>query len=112
MDLHAVVAPSVVRKLNDTRLSLHGNLRHLVRAVDIALQSVEGFAVVKADTTRLRVACLHVGDVEGGVAAYLEVDLAGVSVQHVPDHTDRVPVEHITHAEGEIIGIHLARLVA
>ena len=43
--------------------------------------------------------------------AYLEVDLAVVGVQHVPDHAHLVLIQHVADAECEVVGIHLLRLL-
>ena len=112
VDLHAVVAPGVVGELDDAALGFDGHLGHLVGAVDIALQTVEGLGVVETDAAVLALAGLHVGDVEGGVAADLEVDLALVGVEHVPDDADGVAVEDVADAEGEVVGIDLTCLLA
>ena len=67
VNLHAVVAPGVVCKLDDALLCFHRDLCHLVRAVDIALQTVEGLFVVKTDMAALGVASLHARHVEGRI---------------------------------------------
>ena len=109
VDLHTVVAPRVVAELDDAVFGLYGDLDHLVRAVDIALQSVERLLVVEADTAILTFAHLHVGDVEGGMTTDLEVDLAGVGIVDMPDDTDLIVVEDVADGEGEVVGIDLLR---
>ena len=105
VDLHAVVAPSVVAELDDALLGLYGHFNHLVRTVDIAFQAVERLGIVEADTAVLALSGFHVGDVEGGMAANLEMDLAGVGVVHMPDDADLIAVEGIAHTEGEVVRI-------
>ena len=67
--------------------------------------------VVEAYASALGVAGLHVRDVEGGMAANLEVYLAHVGIQHVPDDADPVAVERVADAEGEVVRIDFLRLL-
>ena len=111
VDLHAVVAPCVVAELNDALLGFHRYLNHLMGAIDIAFQAVKGGGIVEADAAILFVAGLHVGYVEGRMPANLEVYLAGVCVMDVPDDSYFVVIEHVTHAEGEVVGIDFPGLI-
>ena len=45
------------------------------------------------------------------MTANLEMDLAGVGVEDMPDDADLVAVEGIAHAEGEVVRIDFLRLL-
>ena len=53
VDLHTVIAPRVVAELDNTFLGLDRYFCHLVRAIDIALQTIEGIAIIQTDTSEL-----------------------------------------------------------
>ena len=107
VDLDGVVAPGVVCELHNAILCLYEwYLVHLVRAVAIAVEGVHWLLVVKTDAPVLVLASLHAWDVEGWVAAYLEVDLLGVGVMAVPDDTYLVIIKDRADAESEIVGVY------
>lgn len=112
VDLYAVVAPCVVAELDDAILSLYRNLNHFVRAVDIALQSIEGLLIVEADAAVLVLACFHIGDVEGGVTTNLEVYFLSIGIVDMPDNPDLIVIERIADREGEVVGIDFLGLCA
>ena len=71
------------------------------------MEGIHRLLIVEADAALLRVACRHARHVEGRMAADLEVDLAGVGIVDMPYHAYLVVVEHVTDAQGEVVGIHL-----
>ena len=104
--LDGVVAPGVLRELNDAVFSLaKGHFVHRVRAVGIAVQGIHRLLVVKADYAT----GLPLRHVEGRMTTNLEMNLAGVGVVHMPDDAYLITIEHIADAQREVIGVHLLR---
>ena len=112
VNLDGVVAPGVVGELHQSVFGFYERyLVHIVRTIEIAVEGIHRLFVVETDATALAFAWFHVRDVEGGMTAYLEVNLAGVRVVDVPDDANLVVIEHVADAEGEVVWIDLLRLL-
>jgi len=112
VDLDAVVGEERVVEGDDAVADhVEGYLRHLVGAVDVALQTFQGLLVVEGDDAVQGLVLAAAWGQEGGVAAYLEVDVAHVGVLHVPDDVDLVAAEAIGDGEVEAEWIDLQRLL-
>ena len=113
MNLNRIVAPCIVRKFHHTILSLdERHFVHLVRAVQMTMQGVHRLTIIQTDAALLRFASLHVGDIESGVATYLEVNLTLVRVVNMPNHTYLIIVYHIAYAQHEVVGVNLFSFLA
>ena len=110
--LDGVVAPGVVRELDDAVLSLYErHLVHRVRAVGVAVEGIHWLLVVETNDTALLFPSFHVWNVESWVPANLEVNLAGIGVVDVPDDANLILVERVADGEGEVVGIDLLGLL-
>ena len=81
VNLHRVVAEEVVADFQNPPVSLQWYLHHVMATVGIALQCIHRLLAVQLDYP-LQFSARHV---EGGMSAYLEVNLPAVCVLHMPD---------------------------
>ena len=106
MNLHRVVTEEVVAKLQNTHISLQGDLHHIVAAVSITLQRVHRLLIVQLNHT-LQLTARYV---KGGVTTYLEVNLLRIGILYVPDDVHLVTLQTIGNSQVEAEGVNLQRL--
>ena len=108
VDLHAVVAEEALADLDDTHISIQRNIDLVVGPVSIATQNIDRLLAVELDNTL----GLTTRQVEGGVPAYLEVNLLGVGILDMPNDMNLIAFQTIGDGQIEVIGIDLQRLLA
>ena len=91
MNLHRIVTEEIVADLYHALISLQRLLYHVVTTVDITLQHVHRFIVIKSDLT-LQLSTRHI---KGRMTAYLEMNLLAVCVLHMPDNVNLVTLQTI-----------------
>ena len=105
VDLHAVVAEEALADLDDTHISIQRNIDLVVGPVSIATQNIDRLLAVELDNTL----GLTTRQVEGGVPAYLEVNLLGVGILDMPNDMNLIAFQTIGDGQIEVIGIDFQR---
>ena len=110
MELNGVVLEIFIVETNHTLIGLCRNLCHLMTTIGKTLQIGHRLSVVQYKGTFQFVAFLHAWHIESWMTAYLEMDLLGVGILHMPSHNNLVAIKTIADGEIEMIGIDLQGL--
>ena len=111
MELHAVIREGLVIDSQHAVFGLGLNLSQFMRTVDIALQVLHLFLIIKDDDALQRFVLLTTRSQESGVTANLEMDIALVGILHVPDNVNFITFQLIGHSEVKAVGVYLQCLL-
>ena len=111
MELHAVIREGLVIDSQHAVFGLGLNLSQFMRTVDIALQVLHLFLIIKDDDALQGFVLLTTRSQESGVTANLEMNIALVGILYVPDNVELIAFQTVGNGQIEAVGIHLQCLL-